>query len=445
MRRSNGFWLAIAVVVLVGATLALLTSCDLPLSQPTPRTSAPSDTPAPPSELTAIPTQGTEVTPAVPSTTTLTIWTTETFSPTETITSGQILAQQALILETAHPDVRVQFIPKKPYGKGGILDFLLTTEAVVPGLLPDLVFIDVDELGAAVAAEIVQPLEDLIPPDLISDLYPSSREAGTFDGQLYGLQFQADLDHLVYDTGKLTVPPRSWPGVLSNPGLYIFPAGGMAGLVNDDFLVQYLSVRPWPSNDDPSQPFLDLDSLTAVFQYYRDGITRGVFPADILSCHTTGDCWREYLAGQASLTHVSAHVYLSDRDQLPSSSMAPIPAINGAGAAINRGWALALVTSDPARQSLAIEFMTQLMSPETNAAWNDAAGYLPTRQAALAKWDEEDSYTRFASQQMQTAQRRPRLPNYTQIAAALQEAIEDVITGAAIPEEAATKVIESIQ
>jgi multiple sugar transport system substrate-binding protein len=103
---------------------------------------------------------------------------------------------------------------------------------------------------------------------------------------------------------------------------------------------------------------------------------------------------------------------------------------------------LALVATDPTRQSLAVEFMTQLMSPQTNADWNRAAGYLPTSQAALALWGEEDSYARFANQQLQTAQPRPRLVNYTQVAAALQEAVEAVITGAATPEEAAAQAIE---
>ncbi|MGD9148159.1 MAG: hypothetical protein PVI80_21525, partial [Anaerolineae bacterium] len=121
------------------------------------------------------------------------------------------------------------------------------------------------------------------------------------------------------------------------------------------------------------------------------------------------------------------------------------PAINGAGAPISRGWALALIASDPTRQSLAVEFMNQLMSPQTNADWNKAAGYLPTRQAALALWDEEDSYTRFTSQQLQTAQPRPRLVNYTQVAAALQEAVEAIISGSATPEEAAAQAIDKVQ
>ncbi|MFN2241425.1 MAG: hypothetical protein ACK2U2_04005, partial [Anaerolineae bacterium] len=150
-------------------------------------------------------------------------------------------------------------------------------------------------------------------------------------------------------------------------------------------------------------------------------------------------------AGEAILTHVSAHRYLTDGDQRPGTAMAPIPAINGPGAAISRGWSLALIATESARQSLAVEFMIQLMSPESVGTWNLEADYLPTRQAALESWDEEDSYTRFADQLLQTARPRPRIANYTQVAAALQTAVESVLTGAATPEEAAAQAIEAIQ
>lgn len=444
MRTHRTSWLAIVLLLLLGAAAALLTGCDLASVQPTPLPETPAGSPGPLPDTTPIPTEQVEGTPPAPSVITMTIWTTEAFRPTQTITSGQILLDQVAAFEAGHPNVQIEFVVKKPYGKGGMLDFLLTTQAVVPTLLPDLAFLDVDELGSAVQAGVAQPLDDLIPPELIADLYPFAREAGTFDGQLYALQFQANLDHLAYNTGRMTIPPRSWPGVLSSAGPYIFPAGGQAGLVNDDFLIQYLAVRSWPVPDD-GEPFLQQDSLTAVLQYYQDGVTRGIFPPDVVDYHTTDDCWRDYLAGEAILTHVSAHRYLTDGDQRPGTAMAPIPAINGPGAAIGRGWSLVLVATEATRQSLAIEFMTQLMSPESVGAWNLAADYLPTRQAAFETWDAEDSYTRFADQLLQTARLRPRIANYTQVAAALQTAIEDVITGAATPEEAAAQAIEDTQ
>jgi ABC-type glycerol-3-phosphate transport system substrate-binding protein len=127
--------------------------------------------------------------------------------------------------------------------------------------------------------------------------------------------------------------------------------------------------------------------------------------------------------------------------QLPAAAPAPIPAINGAGPPISQGWAFVLVTPDPVRQNVAATWMVQLMSPDVLAAWNQAAGYLPTRSSILADAGEADSYARFIHQQLQLARARPQLSNYTQVAATLQRAVEQVVTGVATPEEAAAEAV----
>jgi multiple sugar transport system substrate-binding protein len=438
-RRQAGLGLALAL--LSAAAALLLGGCGLDLtSQPA---SPGTPTQAAPTETAAAPTPPPTSSPSAPTVVSLTVWTTEAFSPTAAITSGQILAQELAAFEADNPNLRVDLILKKAHGKGGMLDYLLTTAAVVPKLLPDLAILDVDDLPAAVQGGIAQPLDKLLPPGLAGDLYPFVRQGATFDGRLMGLQFQADLDHLVYNTGQIAVPPRSWPGVLSNPGPYIFPAGGQGGLVNDDFLIQYLAVHPWSALTGAADDLLEEESLAAALQFYQDGVTRGVFPADILTYHDNEASWAHYLDGEAALTHVSASRYLADRAEQQSSAVAPIPGINGAASAIGRGWALVLVTSDSARQALAADLMARLMAPETNAAWNQAAGTLPTRQSVLAESDTLDSYVRFIHQQLLAAQPRPRLPNYAQVAAALQNAVQAVVTGTQSPEEAAAQVLES--
>ena len=394
--------------------------------------------------------------PVVSDAMTLTMWTTMSFSPTQNITSGQILAQQVDLYETDHPRVRLRFVLKEPSGKGGLLDFLSTAGVVVPGLLPDLIILDVDELGAAVQTELIQPLDGLIPRDLLADLFPFAREATTFNGRLYGLLFQADLDHLVYNTGKMTSPPRSWSNVLSGPGPYLFPAGGKAGLVNDAFLVQYLALRDQSGAAGSNRPFLDADDLAKVLQFYRDARSSNIVPAKIVTYHTGDDVWNDYAMGQAALAQVNAHRYLlamrqpspsgeNLRESQSSTSVAAIPAANGFAAAIGRGWVMVLVTDDPARQAAAVDWMLQLMNPATNAAWNEAAGYLPTRATAMAHWRAGDSYSQFIRLQLQAARPRPMLADYTRVAAALQEAITAVLNGAATPAEAAAQAIAQSQ
>ena len=465
---------SIGCLVLLGlALLGVLAACDWQPVQPTDQpeasatasistaTPAPGQLPAPEPSGTPAQSTGTPVdagpagTPAVSNAITLTMWTTVSFSPTLNITSGQILAQQVDLYEADHPRVRLEFVLKEPYGKGGLLDFLSTAGAVVPGLLPDLMILDVDELGMAVQTGLVQPLDGLIPENLLTDLYPFAREAATFNGQLYGLQVQADLDHLIYNTGKMTSPPRSWSNVLSGPGPYLFPAGGKAGLANDAFLVQYLAVQDQSGATGPDSPFLNADNLTRVLQFYRDAWSSGIVPAKIMSYHTTDDVWNDYALGQAALAQVSAHRFLlalrqspshgGDLERLTSSAVAPIPAVNGPAAPIGRGWVLVLVTSDPARQAAAVDWMVQLMNPATNAAWNEAADYLPTRAAAMAEWRPGESYSQFIRQQLQAAHPRPLLVDYTRVAAALQEAILAVLNGTATPQEAANQAIAGSQ
>ena len=436
------------------ATAGILTTTPASGQLPAPR---PSVAPALSTNAPEIQPAGAEPTgmPAVSNAITLTMWTTMSFSPTVDITSGQILAQQADLYEADHPRVRLEFVLKEPYGKGGLLDFLSTAGVVVPDLLPDLMILDVEELGMAVQAGLVQPLDGLIPEDLLSDLYPFARQAATFNGQLYGLQFQADLDHLIYHTDKMTSPPRTWSNVLSGPGPYLFPAGGKAGLANDAFLVQYLAVQEQSGATGSDNPFLNADNLTRVLQFYRDAWASGVVPAKIMSYHTTDDVWNDYAAGQAALAQVSAHRYLlalrqslasgGDRERLSSSAVAAVPAAAGPAAPIGRGWVLVLVTSDPARQAAAVDWMVQLMGPTVNAAWNEAADYLPTRASAMAEWRPGNGYSQFIRQQLLAARPRPLLADYTKVAAALQEAVVAVLNGTATPQDAANQAVAGSQ
>jgi ABC-type glycerol-3-phosphate transport system substrate-binding protein len=89
--------------------------------------------------------------------------------------------------------------------------------------------------------------------------------------------------------------------------------------------------------------------------------------------------------------------------------------------------------------------MTRWLEPKTTAAWNRAAGTLPTRRAGFALWAEadqaDDEYSRFIEQQLLTARPRPRIPNEIRVAASLQQAIESVLSGEKTPEAAAAQVM----
>lgn len=379
--------------------------------------------------------------PAVSSTITLTLWTTEAFFPTQDTSSGQVLAEQWQAFEDANPNVNLQYVLKKPYGKGGILDFLNTARAAAPIVLPELVILDTLELKEAAEAGLIQPLADLVSSQVQQDLFPFARRS--FEGQLMGLQFEADIEHLIYNTNKIESSPITWREVISNGVPYIFPAGGKGGLVNDAFLIQYLAAGG-QILDESGRPALDKDVLVEVLQFYKDGLEAKAIPPSVLEFEDLDDCWVVYVSAQAAMSNVSSAKYLADRSVLKNTSFAAIPTRDGNVATLSKGWALAIVTDNPIRQAVAAQFIEWLLEPKNIASWNLAAGHLPTRQAAFEYLGVADPYFPFAREQLENVYPRPMGPTYEKIGRALQRAVQDVLKGEASPQEAADAVITAI-
>ena len=120
-----------------------------------------------------------------PDTVRLTLWTTEAFGPVSQTAGSRKLSAQIAAFEAANPDVSVDVVLKKPYGKGGMLDFLTTTSAAVPAVLPDVAILDIRELRTAAERELIQPLDGLISPTLAQDLVAPARAGGQVDGRFH--------------------------------------------------------------------------------------------------------------------------------------------------------------------------------------------------------------------------------------------------------------------
>lgn len=438
-------WTILRLITVITLLSLAVTGCDLLdlLATPSPspqRQIALTPSPSQP-EPTLVPLTPTPetISPII----TLTLWTTEALSPARQDLGGQILKEQYNAFMAANPDIGIQYELKRPYEKGGILDFLLTTSAAVPEMLPDLVAIDILELGEATRLGITQPLDELISAELQNDLYPFARQACRFEGRLMALQFEADIEHLIYNTDKIEKPPSTWADLLAGEASYIFPAGGSEGAVNDVFLIQYFALGG-RLFDEAGHPAPDRGKIAQVLQFYKDGLDEGLIPRSVLELETADDAWPIYLAAEAAMTNVSSQRYSADRGQLKNTAFAPIPTKDGNASTIGRGWAYAIITRDPRRQAAAAKFIEWLMAPQNLAPWSQATNHLPTRRSALALAAEDD-YTTFLNEQLERAHFRPSLPAYGTIAQALQEAVQEVLTGEATPEEAAAEVMAAIE
>jgi multiple sugar transport system substrate-binding protein len=334
-------------------------------------------------------------------------------------------------------------VVKNEAGKGSVSDYLRTASQAAPGVLPDVVVLNLADLAPLARAGLVVPLDGRISPSLIDDLLPGARTAGSVDGQLMGIPFEMDVEHLIYNTNKVTSTPLSWSDIISANTTYVFPAKGRNGLVNDAFLIQYLSLGG-RLQDEEGQPFLDEQVLRTVLDYYRQGLKEGVIPPEVLSISTPDEVWPDYVAAQVGMTHANSHRFLTDKNVLRSTEFASIPTSDGAPLTIGRGRALAIVTVDPDRQIEATRLIEWLMAPDNNAAWSRVTMYLPTRYAAFDLMGDEDPYWPFLESQLEVAVPSPAFPEFDQLGRVLQQAIIEVLSEEATPEEAASAAVQTI-
>ncbi len=374
---------------------------------------------------------------------TITLWVLDLVFPPENTELWRLFEQQIAAFEATRPNVNVEVLLKKRDGKGGLIDMLSTASAVAPALVPDLLVLDTQALIQVTRDGLIVALDDALPPELLIDLYPFAVAACTVEGQLVGAQFQANIQHAVYNTSKIAVPPLTWDEVFASGATYVFPMAGQDGLVNEAFLLQYLSTGAVLLGEDDN-PALDPVALADVLTFYQQGIASGVILTDALSYQKIEDAWPKYLQAGVVISNLSSNLYLSGRSLLEPVSLATsIPTRDGTAVALSRGYAWAVAARDANRQALAFQLLEWLMYTPYLVASNQASGHLPTRRSAFEQM-QRDAYTRFMYAQLESTYPYPTSELHLRIYRAMQTAIDDVLHKNVSPEEAAANVLKAV-
>lgn len=356
----------------------------------------------------------------------LTLWTIEEISPNAT-PAGKLWQMQFSAFQAANPNLTIQLINKKPYGKGGILDFLQTTSAVVPAQLPDVVVIDIAELAAVNELGILQPLDGLLPAELNDDFFPFAYRAARVQNRWVAVPFYIDAQHLVYNTALVKKPPATWNDFLKQKETLLLPLGG-----DDAFLVQYAALAPVGEI-----PAIDPASAALVLDFFKRAHEAGLLSDATLGLKSVNDVWALYAAGQAPMAQVAASAYLSERAKLPAMQYAPLPTRDGKIATVASGWAFAITTTNPARQAAAARLIGWLISNERLAPWLRAANRLPATRSTLNATVQPAEYANFLRDELEHAVYLPRTAVYQKSTEAWRAAIANVWKGQTTPDEAA--------
>jgi ABC-type glycerol-3-phosphate transport system substrate-binding protein len=427
--RFRATLFTLLLLALTGCAGAASTPESVP---PTPTLRTPSPTAAP------TPTQELE-----PMIVTIGLWLPEELKPYGDRPGAALLAQQLDAFSEAYPDLQVEVVVKKAHGRGGLLDFLRTARDAAPSVLPDLVVLDAAELETAVGSGLIQPLDDLLSPAEMTDRFSFASELGTVDGQTAGFVIGSDMQHLAYRPALRESPPISWTQIISPPIPFLFPAGGRERQVNDTTMIQYLAAGGTLA-DSEGKPTLDQTVMISVLRFYSDCVSTGaISPTAVLNLSDAGQSWGLFQEEMGEIAVVQAGQYWLETDE--TTAPAPIPTRDGLPLSIGRGWAIAMVTQDPARQSLAKLLLDWLIAPYHNGPWTQAAGYLPATRGALRVWDITNEDRAVLRSVLESALPPPRQEVMETTGTAMQQAVEAVLRGRSSPEEAAIAAVKSLE
>ena len=425
--------------------LLLLSACGL---LPTGSEEAYPALATPTATLEATPEPQPQIEFAIPITTTESIQTLTIWLPPEIAArteSGTVMLEEQLIaIQANYPDLILRVEPKAATGKGGILDYLRTGRNVAPTILPDLVALPVEQLPAAADDSLIYPLDTVLDPALIEDLYPSAQAFAGPKEQIIGYPFVlTNLPHIAFNTTIITgTLPSTWSELITDEtNKLVIAADGRPGAT---LALQFYLDAGGTVTNEAGQPNLDIEPLTFALAQLHEASVNGFIIPQSSSLKTYVDSWQLYQSGAASLTTLTSGQYLSSRSEEINPGISAHPGIDGHLTPLVDGWAWAISTPDPVKQALAAEFLAALVAEENLSQWSYQSQLLPARKSALALWPSEDVYTRLAQQEIERARPLPVSAN-SNLMTAISNAVFDVVSQTKSPSEAAAEAVNALQ
>jgi maltose-binding protein MalE len=391
-------------------------------------------TPGPTATLTPPPAEATVET--TPETSVLSIWLPEPFAPVNNKQAALLMGDQVNTFQAAQGDVMVEIRLKKPRDVGGIVDTLQSASAVAPKSLPALTLVRREDLPTLVQAGLVQPLDGKISRAILGDLYPAALALGQLNGQLYGLPYTLDVEHIIYHAPETRLAQFS--DVLASDRHLIFPAGSQTG-ISDVFLLQYLSAGGALTGGKLGP--VDAGALRTTLRFYQDAVNKGVIDPTVTNYTRPEDYLPTLLDGQSNAVMVTSSMYLDLVAKGGNYLVSPVPAASDQASTVLNGWLWVVVASENDRQALALRFLDWTFNANRQRQYTQAIHMLPSLRATMRQRDD-GSYTSFVETLLSNAILPLTDSGSDATARAMQNALAAVISGQRTADQAAQDVVD---
>ncbi len=314
----------------------------------------------------------------------------------------------------------------------------------VGGSVPDVAIVDVVDTQNFASLGLLQDVTDAV-GERSGEYFDGPWQSTQVDGKTYGLPLNSNNLALYYNKDVFEAAgaevPTTWDE-LRTTGLELSSAENtgiaMSGVKNEQGTFQFLPFL-WQTGGDLDT--FATDGATAL-QYLKDLIDDGSMSSSVAN-YSQEDARTQFVNGKSAMMINGPWELQNLKDAGINYGVAPLPA--GVEAATGLGGENVVTFAEGAQPEAAIAFLEFLAGSEGAKIYCDESGQLSARvdlegQLALS----EDPDMQVFEAQLDVAHARAYGANYNEISAAVQEALQKVLTGAASAEEAAATAADTI-
>ncbi len=313
--------------------------------------------------------------------------------------------------------------------------------AAATGGGPTIIIGPHDWLGDFVAAELIRPLDDIAPTDLVKQINPASLGAVTYKGKLYALPESNKCVALYYnkDLLKDKQPPKTTDEMLAMAAT-VAPEGGYGLGWNIGFYHSFGYFGAFGAKlfDDNYKCILDQGTGTVDFLNFMKTMkdTKGVT--------TEGDMGALFKQGKVAMINDGIWALGDYKKALGADKVGvvPLPAAKNPAApfmTVESIYVSANATDDEAIAAMA--FIAHVLAPEQGKLFVERAGRVPANTAVDTSVDP--AVAAFA-EQSKTAVPIPAVPEMGAVWGPAGDMINKVLEGKATPEEAVAEAVKLI-
>ncbi|HHW01147.1 MAG TPA: ABC transporter substrate-binding protein [Clostridiaceae bacterium] len=313
--------------------------------------------------------------------------------------------------------------------------------------LPDIVIIDSPDHAAYAAMGIFADLTDKLKDwDGLDQYYEGPINSCKLDGRLYGVPFGSNCLALFYNEDMLKEAncdvPTNWDELrdvakkTTKDGVFGF---AMCCLQNEEGTFNFM---PWMWSTGTSSFEINNPNGIKALTFVKDLIEDGSMSKEVINW-TQGDVMNQFISGNIAMMINGPWQVPTMREQAPDLNwnVALIPK-DAQYASVLGGENFAVIKGD--NEDAALEFVKFAADAEKLKSYIDDFGYIAARRDVAETQFTDDAIMKVFIDQLQYAQPRGPHERWPEISNAISLAVNEVITGASTPENAASKAQNTI-